>query len=133
MYKDRDCLVAALNDMGYKTVEVHDIAQQLYDFQGRATHYLDSTGDRANIIVRRHVVGGAANDLGFALQPDGTYSAIISEFDNHKHNADWLKALKRSYVEKVDMKLAKAHGLRFLGRKVINGRIQLQYLDSRGN
>jgi hypothetical protein len=132
-YKDRDCLVAALNDMGYKTVEVHDIAQQLYDFQGRATHYLDSTGDRANVIVRRHVVGGAANDLGFALQPDGTYSAIISEFDNYRHNADWLKALKRSYVEKVDMKLAKAHGLRFLGRKVINGRVQLQYLDSRGN
>ena len=130
-YKDRDCLVAALNDMGYKTVEVHDTAVQLYDFCGRATHYLDTTGDKANVIVRRHIVGGAANDLGFALQPDGTYAAVISDYDNNKHNATWLKSLKRSYVEKVDMKLAKKNGLQFLGRKVVGGKIQLQFMDMR--
>ena len=132
-YKDRSCLVAALIDMGYGTVEEHDVAQQLFDFQGRATHYLDKNGDKANVIVRRNVVGGASNDLGFSLQPDGTYAAIVSEFDNHKHDTGWMNALKRSYVEKVDMKLAKKNGLQFLGRKVIGGKIQLQYLDTRSN
>ena len=133
VYKDRDCLVAALNDVGYNKVEVYDVAVQLYDFQGRATHYLNPEGDKANVIVRRSVIGGAANDLGFTLQSDGTYSAIISDFDNHKHNADWLKALKKSYVEKADMKLARKNGLQFLGKKVVNGRVQLQFLDPRGH
>ena len=120
---DRDCLVAALNEQGYKEVEVHDVAVQLYDFQGRPTHYLDATGDKANVIVRRHVVGGAANDLGFRKEIDGTYTAIVSEFDTHRHNEGWMKALKRSYTEKVDMKLA--------SKKVVNGKIQLQFLDRR--
>ena len=132
-YKDRDCLVAALGEQGYDTVEVHEIAQQLFDFQGRATHYTNTEGDKANVIVRRHVIGGAANDLGFAKQADGTYSAIVSEFDTHKHNADWMKSLKRHYTEKADMKLAKKNGLQFLGRKVVNGKIQLQFLDPRSS
>jgi hypothetical protein len=117
--------------MGYGIVEEHDVAQQLYDFQGRATHYLDKSGDKANVIVRRKVVGGAANDLGFALQPDGTYSAVVSEYDNNKHNTSWFKELKRKYVEKVDMKLAKKNNLQFLGRKVVGGKIQLQFMDTR--
>ena len=131
LYKDRDCLVAALNEQGYKEVEVHDVAVQLYDFQGRPTHYLDATGDKANVIVRRHVVGGAANDLGFRKEIDGTYTAIVSEFDTHRHNEGWMKALKRSYTEKVDMKLAGKMGAKLISRKVVNGKTQLQFLDTR--
>lgn len=137
IYKDAECLVGALNDQGYATVEVHEVAQQLFDYRGHATHYLDKNGDKANVIVRRHVVGGAANDLGFKREADGTYSAIVSEFDNYKHNADWMAELKQKYVERVDNKLAKKNGLQVLSRKVIevNGkkRIQIQYLDPRSN
>ena len=124
---DRDCLVAALNEQGYKEVEVHDVAVQLYDFQGRPTHYLDADGDKGNVIVRRHVIGGAANDLGFRKEIDGTYTAI----GMHKHNEGWMKALKRSYTEKVDMKLASKMGAKLISRKVVNGKIQLQFLDRR--
>ena len=136
-YKDAECLIGALKDRGYDTVEYHEVAQQLFDWHGNKTYYLDKSGDKANIIVRRHVVGGAANDLGFTRQADGTYSAIVSEYDSGKHNADWMKALKQSYVERVDNKLAKKNGLQVLSRKVVevNGkkRIQIQYLDPRSN
>jgi len=118
--------------MGYSEVEEHAIAQQLFDFQGRPTHYLDSTGDKANVIVRRHIVTGAANDLGFKLEADGTYTAIVSEYDRHKHNAGWMKQLKMHYTEKVDMKQAAKMGVKLIGRKVVNGKVQLQFLDSRG-
>lgn len=43
-YKDKECLKAALVEQGYTVIEDHENAQQLYDFQGRATTYLDSTG-----------------------------------------------------------------------------------------
>jgi len=137
LYKDVECLVGALKEQGYATVEVHEQAVQLYDFQGRPTRYLDKSGDKANIIVRRHIVGGAANDLGFRKESDGTFSAIVSEFDDHKHNADWMDALKQHYTERVDMKVAAKNGLQLMSRKVteVNGkkRIQLQFLDPRGN
>jgi hypothetical protein len=128
-YKDSECLVKALGDMGYTEAEVHEVAQSLVGYHG------DMRSEKANIIVRRKYVGLAANDIGFIKSADGTYEAIISEFDSHKHNADWMRALKRHYTERVDMKLAKKSGLRLLSRKVteVNGkkRIQLQFLDPR--
>ena len=131
-YKDRECLVQALNAQGYNEIEVHDVAQQLYDYTGKATRYLDMTGDKANVIVRRHIVGGAANYLGFRLAADGTYEAIVSEYDAHKHNAEWMKGLKRHYTEKTDMKTASKLGLKLLSRKVVNGKVQLKFMDRRG-
>jgi hypothetical protein len=131
-FRDRDCLVAALAEVGYSTVEVHEVGQQLIDFQGCPTQYLDKNGDKANVIVRRQHVGSAANDLGFKLDPvTGSYSAIVSEFDSRKHGTTWFNGLKRAYTEKVAVKTAAKAGFRFLGKKVVNGKVQLQYLDTR--
>jgi hypothetical protein len=136
-FKDAECLVKALGDQGYTTVEVHEQATQLYDFQGRPTHYVMAGGDKANIIVRRQYVPGASNDVGFFKAPDGRYEALISQYDSHRHNADWMGALTMSYTEHADMKLAKKNGLRLLSRKVVEvagkKRVQLQFLDPRGN
>jgi len=132
-YKDGACLVEALKDQGYNEVEVHEVATQLFDWHGRKTSYLDKTGDKANIIVRRHIVGGAANDLGFRKTVDGTYEAIVSQYDSGKHNTQWFKELKKKYTERVDMKTASKNGLKFLGRKVVNGKVQLSFLDPRSN
>lgn len=132
--KDRDCLIEALIEMGYRRehIEVHDIAQQLYDFQGRKTHYTDSSGDRANVIIRRNHVGGAANDLGFKLNSEtGTYDALISDYDSGKHNLKWLAGLKVSYSEQNLIKTGRNQGLKYLGKKVVGGRVQLQWLDPR--
>lgn len=127
-YKDRECLVSALAEMGYDHVEVHDEAQQLYNYRGRATTYLDASGDKANVIVRRNFVGGAANDLGFAKQADGKYSAIVSRFDTAKHNTKWFSQLKDKYLDKVTTKEAKRRGLKLHSRTVVNGKLVVKYL-----
>jgi hypothetical protein len=125
VYKDPECLVAALGEQGYTTVEQHDIAQSLYGYRG------DKREQTANIIVRRCYVGGAANDIGYKRLEDGTYEQIISDFDKGKHNVSWLNKLKKHYTEKVCLKTAKKSGLTYLGKKVVNGRVQLQWLDNR--
>lgn len=132
--KDKECLIDALIDLGYKreNIEVHEEAKQLFDWHGRATHYLDKSGDKANIIVRRQFVGGAANDLGFKLNPvTKTYDAIISDYDSGKHNATWLKNLKVGYAEKTLIKTGKAQGLRYLSTKIVDGKKQIQWMDTR--
>lgn len=130
--KDKEILIDALVDMGYKreNIEVHEQAQQLIDFQGRPTRYLDKNGDRANIIVRRKHVGGAANDLGFKYNAEtGTYDAIISDYDSDRHNSKWLAGLKTNYNERNLGKVLKKQGFKYLGKEVVNGKIQIRYMD----
>lgn len=130
-YKDKACLIEALGEMGYTTVEDHETPQQLFDYHGRATTYLDKSGDKANIIVRRQHVGSAANDLGFKRSDDGSYSAIVSQYDSHKHNTPWFNKLRAAYTEKVTIKTAAKQGFKYLGKKVIGNKIRLQWLDTR--
>ena len=131
IYKDQECLLKALEAQGYprEQVELHEGGgAQLIDYQGRPTHYLDATGDKANIIVRRKHVGGAANDLGFKKETDGTYSAIVSAYDTGKHNTKWMTDLKKAYTEAVTHKTAARLGLKAYGTKIVNGKKQIQYL-----
>jgi hypothetical protein len=124
-YKDAACLVDALGDMGYNDVEMHENAVNLVGFHG------DIRPEKANIIVRRKNIGSAANDIGFVKRADGTFGAIISDYDSGKHNTSWLNGLKRSYTEKVAIKTAAKNGFKYLGKKVVAGRTQLQWLDMR--
>lgn len=121
-YKDKECLLAALKEMGYGEVEVHEQAQHLFGYHG------DQRPETAHIIVRRKFVGSAANDLGFVKTPNGTYSAIISQYDSNKHNTKWLDGLKRNYTESVTHKEAKRQGLRPYASRVVNGKKVIQYL-----
>jgi hypothetical protein len=131
-YADRECLVEALTQQGYarEQIEVHDQPQQLFDYHGHATHYLDATGDMAEVIVRRRYVGGAANDLGFRKQTDGKYAPIISAYDSSKHNTKWLTGLKDRYHEAVVTKQAKKMGLKLKSRQVVNGKVVVKYLKA---
>ena len=124
-FKDKDCLIAALNDMGYTEVEDHEIAQNLYGYHG------DMRSDKANIIVRRRYIGSAANDLGFIRNQDGSYSSIVSEYDSGKHNTTWFAGLKAKYSERGALKVAAKNGFKYLGKSVVNGKIQMKWLDPR--
>jgi hypothetical protein len=121
-YRDRECLLAALKEMGYETVEVHDEAQHLFGYQG------DRRAQKANVIVRRQYVSSAANDIGWELQSDGTYLQHISDFDKGKHNTKWLNGLKDHYAEKTIAKEAKKRGLVLKSRRVVNGKKVVTYL-----
>lgn len=106
--KDKEALIAALKDMGFTNkLQVHDKAVQLEGYQG------DKRKETAEIVIPRQHVGGAANDIGFKQQNDGTWGAIISEYDRRNLNADrksqyakgckgysatWLKRLTQRYA-----------------------------------
>lgn len=118
-FRDLKALVTALVEAGIDRghIEVHEDAQNLYGYHG------DKRTQKANIIIRRQHVGGSSNDIGFVKKADGTYEAIISEFDrrsggNHAgkfggYNEKWLDSLKQNYsvVAQTNLQLKK-------GRKV---------------
>jgi hypothetical protein len=91
--RNKKNLIKALVRRGWKeeNIEVHDEAQNLVDYQG------DKRNQKAEIIIRRKYVGGASNDMGFKLQSDGTYQAIISDFDRNKYGDQFMKNLELDY------------------------------------
>jgi Protein of unknown function (DUF1257) len=116
--KDVACLVDALIEMGWKKeqISVFNTPQQLIDFRGRATHYLDANGDKAEVIIRRQHLIGAANDMGFRRNPQtGRFEAIISQYDRKHYDDAWRKRLEVNYAEKFCIKTAQRQGLKFAG------------------
>jgi len=90
--KNRDALVKALADVGFARVEVHETGQPLYGFQG------DVRPEKAEVIVRRKYLGAASNDIGFKLQKDGQFEAIISAYDRaYRYSRQWLNELTQRY------------------------------------
>ena len=102
-----EALIKALQDMGFTTdmIQHHKNAVQLEGYRG------DKRSQTAEVVLPRRFVGGAANDIGFKLQEDGTYEAIISDFDRSSnsarrsqywksgaYNENWLKKLNQRYA-----------------------------------
>jgi hypothetical protein len=138
-FTDRDILIDALVAAGYdrSVIEVYETPQQLYDYHGSATRYTDSAGDKANIIIRRHHIGyGSANDMGFKFNPETkTYDAMISDFDTGNNNwgpeSPRMKATEVAYGDLKTKKTLLRNGFKFLGKEMVNGRLQVKYLDLR--
>jgi hypothetical protein len=102
--KQVDALVKALNDVGFKTVEVHDIAQPLYGYEGKQRR------DTAEVIVRRRYIGALSNDIGFKRQENGHFTAIISDYDRPHYSQKWLNQLMQRYAYHALMTQAPLQG-----------------------
>jgi hypothetical protein len=102
--RDVDTLIKALADMGFRQIEKHVTPQHLYGFQG------DLRPETAEVIIRRQYIGGASNDIGFQQQADGTYKAIISEYDRHQYSQPWIQALTQRYGYHQLMQTAATQG-----------------------
>ena len=99
-FKDRECLLKALAECGYGTVE-EDESLSLYGYQG------DRRPETAQIVVRRKFIGSASNDLGFQ-KTDAGYVAVISEYDQqYMMQGKFLTALRTNYNLKSAEKLAR--------------------------
>lgn len=110
---DESHIIAALNDLGY-VVETPLEAQSLVGYRG------DDRPEKATIIIRRNQLDSASNDIGFARGLDGTFRAIISEYDRSIGYDDaWLGRLAQAYKERQTMSVAKAKGYVFKGREVV--------------
>ena len=102
--KDTAALAKALADIGFKTVEVHATAQHLYGFEG------DIRAQTAEVIIRRQFISGVSNDIGFKRQEDGTFEAIISEYDRQRYSQQWLNQVTQRYGYHTLMAAAPAEG-----------------------
>jgi len=89
--RDGKLLCQALHKLGFSTVELHDTPQPLYGYEG------DVRPERAEIIIRRQFISEFSNDIGFQRQKDGSYSAIISDFDRSRYDQQWLGKLAQCY------------------------------------
>lgn len=125
-FKDPKLLCDALKEMGFAEVIYNPIAQQLEGYHG------DKREETAEIIVPRRAVGEASNDIGFKKQADGTYKAVISEFDSMRHDSQWMTKLNVSYLERGAISKGMSMGLRYVGKKrvLVNGHYErkLQFL-----
>lgn len=122
---DAAILKECLAEKGYKDVEQHATPQQLVGYHG------DLRSNTAEIIIRRKHVGGASNDIGFKKQGDGSFAAVISQFDKGKHNEAWMSDLKKRYADKKIRKVAQQQGMTFLKRvEVPGGGYKLQFVKS---
>lgn len=120
-YRDAELLCEALKAQGYNPV-VHASAVQLEDYHGHMRP------DLAEIVIPRAQIDSAANDIGYKRQADGTYSAIISAYDLGKHGERWQKQVKISYADAGVMRKAARAGLRFIGRKKVGNKLELQFM-----
>jgi len=96
-FKNQEALTLALIETGKWSkdqIEVHSEPKNLYGYHN------DIRSDKAHIIIRRKYIGGSSNDIGFLKTEEGTYTAIISEFDKRSmgYNDKWLASLKGNYA-----------------------------------
>ncbi len=99
-FKDRECLLKALAECGYGTVEEGE-SLSLCGYQG------DRRPETAQIVVRRKFIGSASNDLGFQKN-DAGYVPVISEYDQrYIMQGKFLTALRTNYNLKSAEKLAR--------------------------
>jgi hypothetical protein len=106
-------------------IELHlDAAAHLHGYKG------DAREELAHVVVPRAVVnqhlgGGCSNDVGFARQADGTYSAIVSDYDR---SAWWNGQTDRFWqlAQAVEAeRAAMAQGCYYLKREEVGGIIRL--------
>jgi hypothetical protein len=100
--RDADLLAAALREVGYANVEVHDSAQKVRGWGGQTR--------KAEVIVRTRNAGGAMADIGFARQPDGTFAAILDAMDLQRLGTQWLPRLSQAYGHAAALKYARDQG-----------------------
>jgi len=95
-FTDQQELVNALLETKTWTreqIEIHEVPQHLFGYRG------DERSQVAHIIIRRKNVGSASNDIGFFRNPDGTFRAIISEYDSGRgYGEKFVASLKGNYA-----------------------------------
>ena len=104
---DRDCLVESLGTLGHKPVLAKDQIKgdQLYGYQG------DARAQRAHVILPRKTLSGSSNDIGFRRNEDGTFTAVVSQYDSQiGYGKEWLAKVGKTYLEKKAVKDLTAQG-----------------------
>ena len=108
-------LLAGLAEMGFdeSKIELHDEPVNLYGYHG------DMREEKSHVVIRRRFIGALSNDLGFVREANGTYRAIISDYDRGRFGDQWMGRLKQEYSVSQKLQTAKNKGYVFQGREVV--------------
>lgn len=123
-FKDGEVLIASLEAMGLKGIQNHiGHPIQLEGYEARRRN------ETADIVIPRKYVGAASNDLGFKRGEDGTFTAIVSDFDRTKYGPKWMQSLTLEYNQADVAKKMKAAGFKLVntGLNTKNGNLKAQY------
>ena len=122
-FKNQDALILALMETGKwqkEQIEIYNEPQNLVGYRG------DLRQDKANIIIRRKNIGPSSNDIGFQKQADGTFTAIISEFDKSRYNQSWTDKLKANYAFQAIRLQQEAKGRQVSRTKLPDGKQRVE-------
>lgn len=130
-YSEESLLKEALIDIGIpeEHIETHKEATDLFGIGG------SRRPEKANIIIRRKNVGAASNDIGFEKQSDGTYKAIVSEYDKNlgfgkkvmSKASGGTGELDQHYAKRAVLKtIAKTYGHKVKACEAKNGKIHIR-------
>ena len=127
--REEKFLLEALNEMGYQA-EIHPDGASLNSY------YSEQKAKVANIIIRRAQLPGAVGDVGFVRQPDGRFTLIEDELDDHSgYGRKWLGRVQQIYKENQTLAVAQAKGYRLKSRQVIETsegkQVRLQFVVRR--
>jgi hypothetical protein len=82
-------------------VEVHPDGAPLNSY------YSEQEAKVANIVIRRAQLPGAFGDVGFVRQPDGRFTLIEDELDDHSgYGKKWLGRVQQIYKESQTLAVA---------------------------
>lgn len=117
---DLSCLIQALNDLGYTEIET-GIQIHLFGWHGDDRAVIDTGNPNyappCEVAIRRKYLGSASNDIGFILQPDGTYEAIISDYDQTALKG-WIDKVTQRYALNVVKQNAQYSGYQVVEEEV---------------
>ena len=119
---NQGCLVKALQRQ-FPAVESFSYPADLIDWHGKVRP------QKAQVIVRRKHVGGAANDIGFVKNLAGNFDAIISANEmGGKYKQSWLDSLAETYMEERATELMTDNDCELAEREVTStGHTVLKY------
>jgi hypothetical protein len=127
--REEKFLLDALREMGHQP-EVHPQGAPLNSY------YSEQEAKVANIVIRRAQLPGAFGDVGFVRQPDGRFTLIEDELDDHNgYGKKWLGGVQQIYKESQTLAVAQAKGYRLKSRQVVETsegkQVRLQFVVRR--
>jgi hypothetical protein len=100
VFKDRDLLVGALEDIGCKVIRQGDNLAM-----GR--YYSEQSEQRADIVIPLNTIENSFGDIGFQRSESGEYTIIIDDLDGRRVlNGQFIPCLRAAYNERVVSKVA---------------------------
>lgn len=101
VFKDREMLVRALEDVGCKNVQVGTDLQM-----GRYFAEQREQGQTADVVIPRYAIGNSFGDIGF-VRTEAGLAPVLDEYDQSRvQGGQFIQRLRAAYNERAISKVA---------------------------